>query len=113
RRVAALVDEDLAGLCLAAQPRSHDHDRPDRPVVVTTFEADPSEGRVPDRHADPEAKLVAALGPGLVHGAETVAHGHGHAHGPSLVIRLLDRVVEEDEDAVTREVLQRAPELHD
>src|SRR3972149_2162244 len=113
RGVGALVGEDLAAARLAAQPRGHDHDRADGGVVVAALEADAAEGGVADRHADAEAELVAALAPPAPAGLETLAHGDRHAHGALLVVGLRHGIVEEDEDAVTGEVLEGATVLDD
>ena len=110
--VGPLAEQDLAGLRLAAQAGGEDDRVADRGVVVATFEADPAERRVAGRDADPETELVAELAPALGQLGEPGAHRDRHRHRPMRMVVLDDRVVEEHEDPVAGEVLERAAVLH-
>ena len=81
RREGLGVDQDLAGLRLAAQPRREVHHRADRRVVVAALEADLAERGVAVRDADAEAELVAELAPFDGELRHRVAHLDRHADG--------------------------------
>src|SRR5256712_4276343 len=109
--VGALAQEDLPALCLGAQARGEVHDRPHRAVVGAAGEADPPEGRVAERDPDAEVEVVPALSPAGHELTNALAHGHRHAHRARGGVRAGHRVVEEREDRVPGETLERRLEL--
>src|SRR2546425_3644684 len=110
-RVGALAEEDLPALRLGAQARGEGHDGPHGAVVEAAGEADPPEGRVAERDPDPEVEVVSALSPADHELLDALAHGHGHADGPRGGARARHRIVEEREDRIAGEALERRLEL--
>src|SRR5438552_15264005 len=105
--VGALAQEDLPALCLGAQARGEVHDRPHGAVVGAAGEADPPEGRVAERDPDAEVEVVPALSPAGHELTDELAHGHRHADRPRGRVRARHGIVEERENRVAGEALER------
>src|SRR5439155_14257806 len=106
----AFAQEDLTAEGLGTEPRREVHHATDGAVVETTIEADPPERRVAERDPHAEVELVTALTPAGDERAHAFAHRDRHPDGLSRGIRARDGVVEEREDRVAGEALERRPE---
>ena len=93
---------------MGGQPGGEVRDRSEHAVVVPPLETDPSERRVPGCDADPEPELVPALPPERRELLEALLGRQRELDRLDLVILDRERVVEEDEQTVTCEVLERS-----
>jgi hypothetical protein len=107
RGLGSLRDQDLAGGRCVAEPRREDDDVADGAVVISPFEADPSQRGVPGRNPDSEAQVVSALLPRARQLDEALPDRDRRAHRRQLVVRHRRRVVEEGHQPVPGEVLDR------
>src|SRR5262249_9828780 len=104
----ALTYHDLAGLGLAAQPRSEIYNAADRGVFAPMLEADLAERRVAGCDADAESEHVAHARPLLRQLVHPLAHVERQADRALGVVVARNRIVEDNHDAVSEEPLQRA-----
>src|SRR5579862_2169523 len=107
------VDQDLAIGGLPAEPRAEVHHGAVGRIMQPTLVADIAERGVACGDADAEAELMAQSAPPLRKRRDTVAHLDSHAHRTHRRIGAGDRIVEENQQAVAGEVLQRALEAVD
>src|SRR5438093_9897696 len=105
--VRALAQEDLSAQRLGAQARGEVHDGPHGAVVGAAREADPPERGVAERDPDAKVKVVPALSPAGHELTDALAHGHRHADRPRGRVRARHGIVEEREDRVAGEALER------
>ena len=101
------ADQDLPAGCAGAEPRGKVRDRSDHAVVVPPFEADPTERCVPRFDADAEAELRSSLPPCLGERLEPLLRGECEPNRHLLVIVDRERIVEEHEQPVAGEMLER------
>src|SRR5262245_321043 len=111
--VEALRDQDLAGGSLVGQARGEIGHRSDRRVVGAAFEPDLSAGRKAERDACAEVEVVAALLPEGRQLRHFFAERTAEANRPQRGIRHLDRIVEEELDAVALDEADRRVEPAD
>jgi hypothetical protein len=107
----ALADQDLAGGGLRAQSRCQVRDRPECPVVIAALEADPAECGVSGLDPNSQTQLNSSPPPLLCQFGDGLPRSKREADGFKFVLLNGDGVVEEDHDAVSSEMLQRAPML--
>src|SRR5262245_9600019 len=103
-----LAKQGLTCRGMSTEPGREAGHRPDCSIVVTTFEADPTERRVAGGDADAERELRAALAPGFWELAGPPVYSERRANGLEFVVLGRYGVVEEHHQAVAGEVLQGA-----
>src|SRR5580704_15056306 len=102
------IDQDLPVGGLRTEPRPEIHHGSGRRIVEAAFVADIAQSGMARRYADAEAELVAEPTPLLGERRHPRPHFHRHANRALRRIGTRDRIVEDDEQAVTGEMLQRA-----
>src|SRR5262245_52959639 len=107
------IDQDLAVARLVAQARGQIRDRSGRRILESPLETDASEGRISVGYADPEAELMAVGAPRGGERCNLVAHLGCHPYGAQRWLRTRQRIVEQHQEAIAREALNRALELVD
>ena len=112
-RVETLCDQDLAGGRLVRKPRREVRNRADRRIVGAALEADLAAGRVAKGDASAEVEVITALPPPRRQLCHFRTERATESHGPQRGVRDLDRVVEEELDAVALEEADRRVEPPD
>ena len=108
-----LIDEDLTGHGLAAQPRGKVRDRAYGGVVEPSLEPDRTERGVSLGDTDAKAELVATPPPGLRQAPHAVAHLDRHLDRPGRMVAAVGGSIEQDQQPVSDETLKGALVLRD
>src|SRR6185503_2507409 len=103
-----LIDQDLPGIRLAAKPRGEVDDTADRRIIEAALEAECAERRVAARDADAQIEVVAVVEPLRAQHGKALAHRERHARRAPGGLRNGQWIVEEHEDPVACEPIERA-----
>src|SRR5262249_35434829 len=102
-----LFDQNLPVTRLGAKSRGQVYDGSGRRIVKSSFEANPAKGGVSVRDAHSEPELAAPLAPYSRELSHLLPHLFGHFHGTKRRVRAVYWIVEEHDQSVAGEALDR------